>query len=113
MLFPRPSSTAHATATDAAQQRIPGRDPEQVIPLGWGPFYRGIPMERTLIAVEPDERGWCIRIAGVTLEHNLGKRTALEKASGLARERHTATGVPTGVHVRMLCGDGVMVDAHG
>lgn len=70
-------------------------------------------MERVLIAVEPDEHGWRVQLAGITLERNLEQLTAIGRADDLARERHDATGAPTGVHVRMRCGDGVMLGLHG
>ncbi|MDH5824333.1 hypothetical protein QFW77_15260 [Luteimonas sp. RD2P54] len=70
-------------------------------------------MERILIAVEPDEGGWRIQLAGIVIARNLDKVVAIDKAADLARERHAATGTPTGVHVRMTCGDGVMVGLNG
>lgn len=70
-------------------------------------------MDRMLIAVEPDQPGWKIRVGSCLFERNLEKLVAIERATGLARDRHRATGVPTGVHVRTLCGDGVLVGLHG
>lgn len=70
-------------------------------------------MERILIGIEPDEHGWRIQLAGAILERNLEQPAALGRADDLARERHAATGIPTGVHVRMLCGDDVMLGMHG
>ncbi|WP_149193959.1 hypothetical protein [Luteimonas suaedae] len=70
-------------------------------------------MERILIGVEPDEHGWRIQLAGITLERNLEQPTALGRADDLARERHASTGLPTAVHMRMLCGDRVMLGMHG
>ncbi|TWI03657.1 hypothetical protein IP90_01471 [Luteimonas cucumeris] len=70
-------------------------------------------MERTLFSVEPDAPGWQVSLCGKPLEHFQLKIAALRAATTFARIRHHATGEPTGVHMRMLCGDLVMVDRHG
>lgn len=70
-------------------------------------------MERTLYYVEPIEPGWQVCVGGKPLEHFRLKVAALCAAETFARIRHDATGEPTGVHMRMLCGDLVMVGRHG
>ncbi|MCL1633852.1 hypothetical protein M2650_04235 [Luteimonas sp. SX5] len=70
-------------------------------------------MERTLYTVEPTEPGWQVSVSGKPLEHFRLKVAALCAAETFARIRYHATGEPTGVHMRMLCGDRVMVGKHG
>jgi hypothetical protein len=70
-------------------------------------------MERTLYCVEPIEPGWQVCVGGKPLEHFRMKIAALSAAETFARIRHDATGEPTGVRMRMLCGDLVMVGRHG
>lgn len=70
-------------------------------------------MERMLFTVEPDDAGWLIRSCDFLLQRNLDKFVAIHRASCMAGESHATTGRPTGVHVRMLCGDGVLVGLYG
>lgn len=70
-------------------------------------------MERTLYFVEPGEPGWQVSLSGKPLEYFGLKGAALRAAETFARIRHDATGEPTGVHVRMRCGDLVLVGRHG
>ena len=74
---------------------------------------REVVMERALIAVEPDERGWQVRIADYEVVRNVDKFSAIQRASELARDCYESIGVPSGVRVRMLCGDNVMVGSCG
>ena len=70
-------------------------------------------MERALIAVEPDEQGWQVRIADYEVLRNTDKFSAIQRATELARDCYESIGVPSGVRVRMLCGDNVMVGSCG
>lgn len=70
-------------------------------------------MERTLYAVEPDDSGWQIRLAGESLMRRLDKVAALEKADRMASERHAVTGQPTGVFISTPSGEAMVVGMHG
>jgi hypothetical protein len=70
-------------------------------------------MERTLIAVEPDGPGWQVRIDHYQVERNVERSVAIAHATAMARDCHASIGVPTGVRVRMRCGDNVLVGAFG
>ncbi len=70
-------------------------------------------MQRALIDVEPDDTGWCIQIAEHAVARNIDKLSAMHRASEIARDCHENTGVPTGVRVRMLCGDEVLIGLCG
>jgi hypothetical protein len=58
-----------------------------------------------------------IRMAGVHQGHAdhdpCRELEALAAASKFARARYEATGEPTGVRVRMPCGDALLMAAHG
>ncbi|WP_149195138.1 hypothetical protein [Luteimonas suaedae] len=70
-------------------------------------------MERALVEVAPDDDGWTIRIAGYAIARELDMITAIQEASRFARQRHVATGRPTGVRVRSTAGDEMVVGACG
>ena len=70
-------------------------------------------MERALIAVEPDVQGWQVHIAGYEVVRNIDKFSAIQRATERARDCYESIGVPSGVRVRMLCGDNVMVGICG
>lgn len=70
-------------------------------------------MERTLYSVEPTDPGWQVSVSGKPLEQFHLKTAAMCAAETFARIRYHATGEPTGVHMRMLCGDLVMIGRHG
>jgi len=70
-------------------------------------------MERTLIAVEPDNPGWQVRIDNYQVARNVERSAAIEYATEMARDCHASIGVPTGVRLRMRCGDNVLVGACG
>jgi hypothetical protein len=70
-------------------------------------------MERALVAVEPDERGWQVRIDQHAVVRNLDKVTAMQRAAGIARDCHESLGLPTGVLVRMANGENVLIGKCG
>lgn len=70
-------------------------------------------MERTLIAVEPDGPRWQVRINTYLVYRDVERGDAIAQATELARDCHASIGVPTGVRVRMRCGDHVLVGACG
>ena len=70
-------------------------------------------MERALVAVEPDEHGWQVRIEDHRVVRNIDKFTAMQKAANIARDCHESMGLPTGVLVRMLGGDDVLISKCG
>lgn len=70
-------------------------------------------MERTLLAVEPDESGWQVSLSGKLLQHFERKITAIDAATRLAHTRHDATGEPTGVQVCIGRDDLVLIGLHG
>jgi hypothetical protein len=73
----------------------------------------GLVMERTLIAVEPDGPAWQVQINQYAVARHVARAAAIEQAKQLARDCHASIGVPTGVRVRMRCGDKVLVGACG
>ena len=71
-------------------------------------------MERELFSIERSPRGWLVRDdSGPTEGPDPTPRLALEHASKLAYRRYASTGHPTGVKVRMQCGDMVLFACHG
>ncbi len=71
-------------------------------------------MERELFSIEPSTRGWFVRDgSGPTEGLDPTPMRALQHASELAYQRHACTGHPTGVKVRMQCGDMVLFARHG
>lgn len=70
-------------------------------------------MERTLLAVEPDESGWQISLSGKPLQRHARKISAINAATELAHSRHDATGEPTGVQVWVGRNDLVLIGLHG
>lgn len=70
-------------------------------------------MERALVAVEPDEQGWQVRIEDHPVARNIDKFTAMQKAANIARDCHESMGLPTGVLVRMVGGDDVLIGKCG
>lgn len=70
-------------------------------------------MERTLIAVEPDGARWQVRINTYLVSRDVERAAAIAQATEMARDCHASIGVPTGVRVRMRCGDNVLVGAYG
>ena len=70
-------------------------------------------MERTLIAVEPDGPHWQVTIDHYALARHVERGVAIARAKEMARDCHESIGMPTGVRLRMRCGDKVLVDACG
>lgn len=70
-------------------------------------------MERALVAVEPDERGWQIRIDDHPVVRNMDKFTAMQRASSIAKDCHESMGLPTGVLVRMAGGEDILIGKCG
>ena len=70
-------------------------------------------MERTLIAVEPDGPDWQVRIDHYPVARHVDRAAAIARAKEMARDCHESIGVPTGVRLRMRCGDKVLVGACG
>lgn len=70
-------------------------------------------MQRALVAVEPDDGGWMIRIDDHAVVRNLDKFTAMQRAAGIARDCHESMGLPTGVLVRMADGEHVLIGKCG
>lgn len=66
-------------------------------------------MERALVAVEPDERGWHVRIDDHFVVRNIDKFSAMQRASDIARDCHASMGLPTGVLVRTASGEDVLI----
>lgn len=66
-------------------------------------------VERKIVSMAPEQYGWRIEVperAPVTIAD---MPLAILVACNLARAEHRASGRPTAVKVRMLCGDGVMM----
>jgi hypothetical protein len=66
-------------------------------------------VERKIVSMAPEQYGWKIEVperAPVTIAD---MPLAILVACNLARAEHRASGNPTAVKVRMLCGDGVMM----
>ncbi|MEZ0471805.1 hypothetical protein [Luteimonas salinilitoris] len=70
-------------------------------------------MERALVEVARDDDGWTIRIAGHEIARGLEMIAAIQEASRFARQRHVATGRPTGVRVKSIAGDEMLVGTCG
>lgn len=70
-------------------------------------------MERHLILVEPDGPDWQVRLDDQAVIRHVGRVAAIHRATEMARDRHRVIGIPTGVRVRMRCGDKVMIAANG
>lgn len=70
-------------------------------------------MERALVSVIPDERGWQVRIDHHSVECNLDKLTAMQRAATIARDCHESMGLPTGVLVRMANGEDILIGKCG
>ena len=70
-------------------------------------------MCRSLVNVEPKTSGWQVSIKGTAIMTHAGGLEVIAAASDVARMRHEATGEPTGVWVRMPCGDAVLMASHG
>jgi hypothetical protein len=70
-------------------------------------------MDRELFQLEPTSDGWTV--LGVIPDSDLypTKLLAARKAAQLAYRYFLLTGMPTGVKVRMQCGDVVMMDLYG
>jgi len=75
---------------------------------------KGLSLERTLIAVEPDgQHHWQVCIHQCPVARHATRAAALEQAKQMARSCHASFGVPTGVGLQMRCGDRVLVGACG
>lgn len=71
-------------------------------------------MERELFSIEQSAGGWVVYGAtGTTEAPDPTPVVALEHANELAYTRHRRTGHPTGVKVKLRCGDTVLVACHG
>lgn len=70
-------------------------------------------MHRTMIAVISDGRAWQIRLPGCSLGQDMQKITAIERAIGLAEQRHACTGTPTGVEVYLPSGRRLTLGLYG
>lgn len=70
-------------------------------------------MERTLIAVEPDGTDWRVRLDNYPVARHPEGTAAIRQATEMARDCHRSIGVPTGVSVRLPCGDHVLLAACG
>src|SRR3546814_6605116 len=71
-------------------------------------------MERELFSIEQSARGWVVYTAnGGNEPPDPTPLVALEHAEQLASARHRSTGRPTGVKVKLRCGDTVLVACHG
>ena len=70
-------------------------------------------MERALFLIEPIDAGWSI--SGTIDDDDAfpTKLQAIHRASLLSYTHHMMTGSPTGVKVRMQCGDTVLMAMHG
>lgn len=69
-------------------------------------------MERELFSVEPIPQGWAVYADGAPAPAPTGPE-ALACASNLAYAHYKNTGRPTGVRVRMRCGDVVLMSPLG
>lgn len=70
-------------------------------------------MERELFSIEPSASGWDIYQGAMSAESDLTQMEALEHATVMAQACHARSGRPTGVTVRMQCGDTVLLACHG
>jgi hypothetical protein len=71
-------------------------------------------VERELFSIEQSARGWVVYTAnGGNEPPDPTPLVALEHAEQLACARHQSTGRPTGVKVKLRCGDTVLVACHG
>lgn len=71
-------------------------------------------MERELFSIEQSANGWVVHGArGGDEMPDPTPRQALEHASQLADAWYRSTGRPTGVKVRLGCGDTVLLACHG
>jgi len=71
-------------------------------------------VERELFSIEQSARGWVVHTAsGDNEPPDPTPLQALEHAERLACARYNSTGHPTGVKVKMRCGDTVLVACHG
>ena len=71
-------------------------------------------MERELFSIEQSARGWVVYgEGGMNEPPDPTPVVALEHANQLACARHRTTGHPTGVKVRLRCGDTILVACHG
>lgn len=71
-------------------------------------------VERELFSIEQSARGWVVyTTTGGNEPPDPTPLLALEHADQLACARHRRTGRPTGVKVKLRCGDTVLVACHG
>lgn len=70
-------------------------------------------MERTLLSVEPGDRGWRIRLRHLVLDEKPTQVAAIDSASEHAFNRYVVTGRPTGVSLVLEGGDAVLVSLNG
>jgi hypothetical protein len=76
--------------------------------------FRRRPMERELFSIEQSPCGWVVYGDSVRDEPpDPTPVEALEHANQLAYVRHRTTGHPTGVKVKLRCGDTILVTSHG
>lgn len=70
-------------------------------------------MERVLYSVVPEGAHWSVLVVGAVLSRYPSKLAALLAADAMAQMGNAYTGTPTGVEVRMLCGDAVLTGCYG
>ena len=71
-------------------------------------------MERELFSIEQSARGWVVYgESGSDEPPDPTPVIALEHAKQLAYVRHRKTGHPTGVKVKLGCGDTILMSCHG
>lgn len=71
-------------------------------------------LERELFSIEQSARGWIVYgTAGTNEPPDPTPAEALEHARQLALVRYRSTGHPTGVKVRLRCGDTVLLACNG
>jgi hypothetical protein len=69
--------------------------------------------QRVLFSVVPEGELWSVKVDSHTFARFASKLAALDKADGLAYTANRYTAAPTGVEVRMLCGDAVLSSCYG
>ena len=70
-------------------------------------------MERTLLYVAPAEGCWQVTLANEVLGSHQARHAAIDLAMRFARNRHEATGEPTGVVAPICNGEVVVLEECG
>lgn len=70
-------------------------------------------MERTIVSITPEARGWRVQCEDDVYDGMRDIRDALSTGCTLARDLYRSTGCPTAVQVRIGFGDGVMMGYNG